>query len=133
MTRILLDTSAYSALRRGHPEVVRKVRQAEEIAVNPIVLGELLAGFRRGKRRRKNEEELQAFLLSPRVTVANVDPDTAERYGVILDSLRTAGTPIPTNDIWIAAGAMQHGLTLLTTDAHYRTVGQVLVECFDVS
>lgn len=130
MTRVMLDTSAYSAFMRGHPEIRSVLQQVEEIAVNPVILGELLAGFMRGGRRAKNEEELLTFLSSPRVSVLDVDGDTAERYAVIIDSLWVAGTPIPTNDVWIAASAMQHGLRILTADAHYRKVVQVIVDYY---
>ena len=127
MTRLLLDTSGYSAFMRGHPEVVAALQEADEVCLNPVVLGELLAGFIRGKRRKKNESELKTFLQSPRVKILDVNSETAERYAVILNSLWKAGTPIPTNDIWIAASAMQHGLHLLTTDAHYQKVPQIIV------
>ena len=130
MTRLLLDTSAYSAFMRGHPDVKLALQEADEICVNPVILGELLAGFMRGKRRRKNEEELRTFLVSPRARVLGVNEETAERYAVILNSPWNAGTPIPTNDIWIAASAMQHGLHLLTTDAHYQSVSQIIVDYF---
>jgi tRNA(fMet)-specific endonuclease VapC len=103
---------------------------ADEIVVNAIVLGELAAGFIKGGRRRRNQEELNRFLSSPRVNVVDVTEETAERYGIILNSLWKAGTPIPTNDIWIAASAMEHGLQILTTDAHYNKVPQVMVEHF---
>lgn len=124
----MVDTSAYSAFMRGHSEVKFALQRAGEIFLSPVVLGELYAGFRRGRHRRKNEVELGAFLSSPRVTVVDVGEETAVRYGEILDYLRRAGTPIPTNDIWIAAGAMEHGLRLLTTDGHYLRVPQVMVE-----
>lgn len=133
MMRVLLDTSAYSAFMRGDPEVKLVVQQAEEICLSPVILGELLAGFMRGKWRKKNQRELRAFLASPRVNLVNMDEETAERYAVILYSLWTAGTPIPTNDVWIAASAMQHGLRLVTTDAHHQKVGQVIVEYFGAS
>lgn len=128
MTRVLLDTSAYSAFMLGHPEAKVALQHADEICLTPIVLGELLAGFIRGKWRKKNERELRAFLSAPRVQVIDVDEDTAERYAVILNALWKAGTPIPTNDIWIAASAMQHGLRLLTRDAHYQKVAQIVVD-----
>lgn len=133
MMRVMLDTSAYSAFMVGHPEVKLALQQADEIYLNPVILGELLVGFMRGKRRKKNEKELRTFLSSPRVNVVNLNEDTAERYAVILNSLWKAGTPIPTNDIWIAASAMQHGLRLLTKDAHYQRVTQVLVDYFEAS
>ena len=130
MTRLLLDTSAYSAFMRGHPEVKLALQEADEICLNPVTLGELIAGFMRGKQRRKNEGELKTFLTSARTTVLDVNEETADRYAVILNSLWKVGTPIPTNDIWIAASAMQHGLHLLTTDAHYQKVTQVIVDYF---
>jgi predicted nucleic acid-binding protein len=125
--RLLLDTSAYSAFMRGHPDIKHVLQQAEAIYFNPIVLGELRAGFRRGRRLEKNEETLGTFMDSPRVHLVSLDEDTSERYAVILNTLWRAGTPIPTNDVWIAASAMQHGLAIFTTDAHYQRVPQVLV------
>lgn len=131
MTGTLLDTSAYSAFMRGHAEAKRALQEADEIYLTPVVLGELRAGFIRSRHRRKNEQELHRFLGSPRVNVLTIDADTAERYAVILTTLRRAGTPIPTNDIWIAACAMQHGLRVLTTDAHYQKVSQVIVDLIE--
>lgn len=128
MSRVLLDTSGYSAFLRGDASIKRTLQEADEIVVNPVVLGELKSGFLRGKSRRKNEQELSLFLASPRVTVAGMDEGTSDRYAAILDGLRRAGTPIPTNDLWIAATAMQHGLSVVTTDAHFLRVPQILVE-----
>ncbi len=130
MTRLMLDTSAYSAFMRGHGEIHSILQHAEKIYACPIILGELLAGFTRGSHRKKNERELEQFLSSPRVSLVDIDQGTAERYAVILDALWKAGTPIPTNDLWIAASAMQHGLRLLTTDAHFQKVPQVIVDHF---
>src|SRR5713226_3077783 len=110
--------------------IARAMQEADEIAVNAVVLGELRAGFLKGRHRKKNEQELAEFLTSPRVRVLGLDEETADRYAVIMDSLRSAGTPIPTNDVWIAASAMQHGLKVVTTDQHFREVRQVLVEAF---
>ena len=132
MTRILLDTCAYSAFMRGHSEVKIALQEAEEIYLSPVVLGELHAGFRRGRQRGKNQHELHAFLSSPRAIIADIGEETALRYAEIVNFLRTAGTPIPTNNIWIAAGAMEHGLEILTTDAHFHRIPQVLVHCCDV-
>lgn len=128
MSRILLDTSALSAFFRGHEGVAETVRAARRIAITPVVLGELYAGFRGGSRSIQNRELLQRFLASPRVRRLLVDSETADRYALIYDGLRRAGTPIPTNDIWIAASAMQFGLLLVTTDEHYRHVAQVALE-----
>ena len=125
--RILLDTSAYSSFMRGHQGVKEAIQSADSISVNPIVLGELQAGFQHGRHSDKNRKTLKQFLASPRVHVVAMDEETAERYAVILNALWTVGRPIPTNDIWIAASAMQYGLTILTTDAHFKHVAQVLV------
>ena len=132
MTRVLLDTSAYAAFMRGHEDVRTAVRLADEIHLNPVVIGELLAGFMRGRHRAKNQSEMRTFLSSPRVSVFPLDEETAARYAVILNTLRNAGTPIPTNDIWIAATAMQHGLRVLTTDVHYLKVPQIIADLFEV-
>ena len=130
MTRLLLDTSGYSAFMRDHSEVVAALQEADEVCFNPVIFGELLAGFIKGKKGKKNDNELKTFFQSPRVKILDVNAETAERYAVILNSLWKAGTPIPTNDIWIAATAMQHGLRLLTTDAHYQKVSQIIVDYF---
>jgi predicted nucleic acid-binding protein len=87
----------------------------------------------KGKLKDKNRQELKTFLSSTRVNVVNLDGATSERYAVILQSLWQAGTPIPTNDIWIAASAMQHGLRILTTDTHYQKIGQVIVDYFEMN
>ena len=129
MMQIFLDTSAYSAFLRGHPEIKQCIQGAETIWINPIVLGELRAGFKR----QKNEDLLTQFLSSPRVHLASVDEETAERYAVILNALWRAGSPIPTNDLWIAASVMQYGLILLTTDAHFLKVSQIIVRHFSPS
>jgi tRNA(fMet)-specific endonuclease VapC len=130
--RILLDTSAYSAFMRGHDEIRAVVRTNEDIFLNSVVVGELMAGFIKGGRRKKNEEELRRFLTSPRVSLVDVGEETAERYAVILNSLWQAGTPIPTNDIWIAASAMEYGLRVVTTDEHYDKIPQIMVDYFAV-
>jgi predicted nucleic acid-binding protein len=125
--RICLDTSGYSAFKRGHDGALAVVQSAAEIVLPAVVLGELLAGFRIGSRERSNRRELDAFMESPRVRVAALDFETAQRYAEILPYLRERGTPIPTNDIWIAATAMEWGLRVLTTDAHFGWLPQVSV------
>ena len=112
----------------GVEEIKVAVQRADEIYVNPIILGELQAGFLRGRRREKNEGELRTFLSSPRVSILGLDEHTASRYAVIRRALWQAGTPIPANDTWIAATAMQYGLRILTTDSHYLSVQQVIVD-----
>ena len=132
MNRILLDTSGYSGFMRGHSGIRDIIQSADEIVLNPIVLGELLSGFLKGKLRAKNEKELSEFLASPRVKVIQIDDETSKRYAVILQRLWEKGTPIPTNDLWIASSAMQHGFTILTMDRHFLRIHEVLVECFGI-
>ena len=125
MSRILLDTSALSAFLRGHQGIAGTIRDARRIVVNPVVLGELDAGFRGGSRTDRNRELIRRFLDASRVRVVGIDRETASRYGLIYDALRRAGTPIPTNDLWIASSAMQFGLLLVTTDPHYERIAQI--------
>ena len=128
MSRVILDTSAYSAFMKGNRDIKIALQQSGEINLNPVILGELLCGFKRGKYEQKNRKELEEFLTSPRVRLLEIDSETSERYAVILNSLWDSGTPIPTNDIWIAASAMQHGLKILTVDSHFNKISQVIVE-----
>lgn len=130
--RLLLDTSAYSGFMRGHPKIKTYIQQAETLSVNSIVLGELRAGFLHGRKREKNEELLQRFLLSPRTQTLAVDEETADRYAVIINSLWTLGKPIPTHDMWIAASAMQFGLEIITMDRHFEHIPQVLVHLIEL-
>lgn len=123
--RVCLDTSGYSIFKRGHEGAVDVLQLAEQIVLPAVVLGELLAGFRIGSRDRVNRRELSAFLASPRVRVAPLGAETAERYAEIVAYLRGRGEPVPTNDVWIASCAMEWGLRLLTTDAHFERLPQV--------
>ncbi|MBI4198929.1 MAG: type II toxin-antitoxin system VapC family toxin [Chloroflexi bacterium] len=128
MSRILVDTSAYAAHLRDHPEIKAAIQQASEVCLSVVSIGELRAGFLKGARTRRNEELLRRFLASPRSRAMPVDEETAVRYAAIRDYLRKQGTPIPANDVWIAATAAQHGLRLLTLDAHFLRVPQVIVD-----
>ena len=131
-SKVALDTSAFSAFLRGNKEVIGALQDADEITLNPVVLGELRAGFLMGKHRARNESVLREFLATSRVRVRDIDEETADRYAAIFSYLREQGTPIPTNDIWIASSAMQHGLKLITTDKHYLKLPQIIVECCSV-
>jgi tRNA(fMet)-specific endonuclease VapC len=126
--RVMLDTSAYIAFLKGHAGVRQAIQKADEINVNPIMLGELLAGFMKGKRESRNREILQEFMGSPRVRVRVIDEETSERYAVIFNYLKDRGTPIPTNDLWIGATAMQYGLKVVTTDTHFQKIPQIITE-----
>ena len=117
--RILLDSNAYSHLKRGHRRIAELVRRSEEILVPNIVIGELLYGFRCGSRLERNVDELQAFLDSPYVKVPAMTFTTADRYARIAATLRAKGLPIPSNDIWVAAHTMETGADLVSYDRHF--------------
>ena len=125
MTRLCLDTSAFSFWQRGHPECNSILDQSRDVGMPAISLGELRAGFRLGNREEKNEQELREFLAIPYVRVLAVDEEVAEHYAQIVADLTRAGTPLPTNDIWIAALALREGATLLTFDEHFRLIPRV--------
>ena len=131
MSRLTLDTSAYSAFKRGHPGVVGHLRRAEEVLLPSIVLGELLGGFEAGQRSRRNRDELGLFRESPRVRFVSIGEATAERYAIIYASLRAIGQPIPTNDLWIAASSMEHGTELVTLDRDFTHVPQIFVALYE--
>ncbi|MCY3547059.1 MAG: type II toxin-antitoxin system VapC family toxin [Gemmatimonadetes bacterium] len=120
--RVLLDSSAYSQLMRGRSQVRRIVRDAEEVLLSTVVLGELLYGFRHGSRYERNARGLRAFIDNPYVSVVPVGATTADRYSRIAASLRAKGRPIPTNDVWIAAHAMETGADLVSADRHFDHV-----------
>ncbi|OEU51663.1 MAG: twitching motility protein PilT [Desulfuromonadales bacterium C00003096] len=122
MRRLLIDTNIYSYALKGDDDVIEVLRKADEIGFSVISIGELLSGFKGGGRERKNREELEIFLDSPRVIVYPVDENTSEFYAETLNYLRKIGRPVPTNDIWIAAVAFQNGLKLFTKDAHFKFI-----------
>ncbi|MBE1426182.1 putative nucleic acid-binding protein [Desulfomicrobium macestii] len=127
MNRMLIDTNIYSGALRGDQEIVGALRQAEHIGLSVISMGELFSGFKGGTREDENKRELGIFLDSPRVALYPVDVYTAQHYCAILNQLRRSGTPIPTNDIWIAATAAQHGLPLYTRDSHFSKIEGLLL------
>ena len=128
MKNLLIDTNIYSYALNGNADVIKVLQRALKISICSISIGELLSGFKAGSKENKNREELEEFLDSPRVQLHNIDEDTAEFYAEIKNGLRKKGNPKPTNDIWIASIALQHGLKLYTNDQHFNYVpGLVLV------
>jgi len=123
----LLDTNAYASLKRGASDIADLVRESSRLFFSRVVIGELLFGFLDGGRYRKNLEELEEFLRNPRVTTVGIGRATVERFGRIAAQMKRAGTPIPTNDIWIAAQALENGCDLITLDAHLRHVPGLVV------
>lgn len=125
MSSLCLDTSAYSNFRRGNEELAALLDRAELVGVPAIALGELRTGFLLGSNRHRNETELDAFLDSPVVEILPVDAETSRHYAEIVAELRRARTPVPTNDIWIAAAAARNGASVLTCDNHFERIGRV--------
>lgn len=126
--RLVLDTSAFSRLRTGHSRVLDIVAAAAVILLPTIVLGELEAGFSMGSRAAENRRYLAEFLDAPFVHVLEITQSVARRYGETFALLRESGTPIPTNDVWIAAATIDCGGTLATFDRDFdRITGLPLV------
>jgi tRNA(fMet)-specific endonuclease VapC len=120
--RIVLDTSAYSHFRGNHQEVVDRIAEAAVVYVPATVLGELEAAFSLGGRTADNRAVLEAFLGEDFVGVLPVTRDVARVYGSLFAELREAGTPIPVNDIWIAAATIDAGAHLVTFDADFERI-----------
>jgi tRNA(fMet)-specific endonuclease VapC len=123
--RVALDSNRYTDSCRGEESVMEVLRTAERIHVPFVVLGELRAGFLRGNQAKKNEQILLRFLATPRVRILLPDEQTTHHYARVQDQLNTQGTPIPTNDIWIAALAIQHNLALCSRDHHFDHLPQI--------
>ncbi|MEI6221746.1 MAG: type II toxin-antitoxin system VapC family toxin [bacterium] len=127
MSTILLDTNAYGAFFSGNESVLSYIIEAESIVVSSIVVGELFAGFHGGKGFSQNRADLRLFLTKPGVQFVPVDWETAEIFGEVKNRLKTAGTQIPINDVWIAAHAFQMGAKLVTFDKHFLNVAGLRV------
>jgi tRNA(fMet)-specific endonuclease VapC len=125
LTSYCLDTSAYSNFRRGNEEVAALLDRAEAVGVPTIALGELRTAFLLGRRREHNEAELATFIDHPAVEIFEVDAEVSRLYAEIVVDLRKAGTPVPTNDVWIAAIAARNGAVVLTCDEHFERIARV--------
>jgi tRNA(fMet)-specific endonuclease VapC len=128
--KILLDTSAYVGFKRNVVEMVDFIVSAESIIFSPIVVGELMFGFRNGTRFKENMEDLNRFLDHDAVELVQIGKITSDRYSRIAEQLKRQGTPIPTNDIWIAAQTMEHGAELITSDQHFEKINGLVYTIF---
>ncbi len=124
--RVALDINRYVDLARGEEAVVELLEYAEQIFLPVVVLAELRAGFAVGTRGARNEGGLRRFLLRSGVSLLFPDEQTTYHYAALFRQLRQQGTPIPTNDVWIAALVIQHGLVLCSRDAHFDHLPQIL-------
>lgn len=125
--RLALDTNRYVDLCKGVDETIEILEQADEILMPFAVLGELRAGFAHGRREAENERVLRRFLLKDGVRVLFPDDQTTHHYASVFRQLRKQGTPIPTNDMWIAALVLQHNLVLHARDKHFDHLPQIIL------
>ncbi len=124
--RVALDTNGYVDLCRGVPQTVSLLEEAETIVLPFVVVAELRAGFLHGRRPAENERVLRRFLAKTGVRVLFPDDQTTHHYASVFRQLRKQGTPIPTNDMWLAAIVVQHDLLLHSRDAHFNHLRQVV-------
>lgn len=124
--RVALDTNRYVDLCRGVAETATLLAHAEAIYLPFPVLAELRAGFALGRRAAENEQVLRRFLMKEGVSVLFPDEQTTHHYAAVFRQLRRQGTPIPTNDIWIAALVLQHDLVLHARDRHFDHLPQIV-------
>jgi tRNA(fMet)-specific endonuclease VapC len=133
VTALCLDTSAYSHFKRGDAAAVDTIARSRRLVIPSIVLGELRAGFLAGNRSSANERELGAFLSNPIVEVLDADEPASVIYAEIVHQLRRAGTPLPSNDIWIASLAAREGVPVLTYDAHFQSIPRIGVRLLELA
>lgn len=131
MSAIVLDTNAYVRFLGGDERVLAELGRAETIYLSVFVLGELCAGFAGGSRVRQNRDQLDAFLARPGVRVLEATRETAEVYSGLHAAMKRAGTPIPLDDLWIAAHAFETGSVLVTFDGHFDLISNLRVLRFD--
>ena len=124
--RIAIDTNRYVDLCKGVPETVQVLETAAELIVPFVVLAELRAGFLLGRRQVDNERALNRLLLKDGVEVLYPDDQSTHRYASVFRQLRKQGTPIPTNDMWLAALVLQHNLALHARDKHFDNLPQLV-------
>ncbi len=122
MKKILLDTNCYTAYLAGDERVLSALAEAELVYMSIFVLGELFAGFRGGSKMLQNRDYLKRFLAKSTVTILDATMETAEIFGDLKDKLKKSGTPLPINDVWIAAHALETGCVLITYDAHFQHI-----------
>jgi len=122
MSRILLDTNVVSRLFRGDRQILDILAGASDTYMSAVVIGELEAGFRGGTRYRENLCILDDFLSEGGIHCVGTTRETGQVYGQIWANLKQKGTPIPTNDIWIAAQCLELGAVLVTDDSHFDQV-----------
>jgi tRNA(fMet)-specific endonuclease VapC len=122
MKKILIDTNAYASFLAGDRAVLDALAETETVYLSIFVLGELYAGFKAGNREIENIAILKKFISKPTVSILDANNETAEIFGMLKSALKSAGTPLPINDVWIAAHAMEIGAVIVTYDRHFARV-----------
>lgn len=122
----LLDKNIVVGFFRGALTIRNKVAQANQICVSNIVLGELYFGAYKSNLQQRNIQQLGTFAAHS--TTLTCNGITAQQYGLLKQQLQAIGRMIPDNDVWIAATALQYGLTLVTQDAHFNAVANLSQE-----
>ena len=122
MKRILLDTNTYSRLLTGDEKVLSILGESDVVHMSIFVLGELYAGFKGGNKEKENTRLLKGFLKKPTVEILEATEETSKIFGQIKHDLKKAGTPLPINDVWIAAHTLESGSTLITYDIHFLEI-----------
>jgi tRNA(fMet)-specific endonuclease VapC len=128
--KIIIDTSVYVRFKRNEADIVDCIVSADLVLLSPMVLGELMFGFRNGTRFKENMDDLNSFLQHEVVELALIGKITSDCFSRIAEKLKRQGTPIPTNDIWIAAQTMEHGAELITTDQHFEKINGLVYTIF---
>ena len=123
--RLALDTNRYTDFCRGDAEAVERLESAETVFIPFVVLGELRAGFAVGRHGAKNEGVLRRFLMKEGVRTLFPDDQTTHHYAAVYRQLREQGSPIPSNEMWIAALVLQHNLALFARDRHFDHLPQL--------
>ena len=124
--KVCLDTNAYSSLRRGNERLLGLLNECDEILMPAATYAELTYGFLRGGKLNENELRLNSFLEEDHVSFQPVTQSISERWGYVKAALARKGTPIPENDIWIAATALETGARLISYDHHFDLVGGLI-------
>ncbi len=127
MKKIILDTNAYSRLMNGENAVLDVLSDAETVYFSIFVIGELYAGFAGGKHEKTNHAILNNFIEKPTVKLLSATIETSRIFGIVKHSLKQEATPIPLNDVWIAAHCIETGSTLITYDSHFRHVKGLMI------
>ncbi len=128
MKRIVVDTNIYSALTKCSLIVKEIIENAEEIIIPVFVMAELLYGFRNGSKEAYNRELFHEFLKLRGIQIQQTTKETADIYAMIKHDLKKAGTPIPINDIWIAATAVETASVVVTYDKHFNSIMKCRVQ-----